>query len=256
MSSRKFEYRGDLAEMPLPEILATIHRYRVPGIVIVAREGRARRIYVDDGLVVFAASNERELELAALLRSQGLLDAETAREAEERRARDGLRMGQVLLQMGALTPERLNAAITAQIREVLLGAFEWDAGEAVFEAGVRRSAGLVRVDLPIPEVIVEGVRRTVNVKRLVQRLGSAQTALEKVRGPGLALFSQPEQEFYRAVDGKTPLQQLCALGPGTQAGNARLLYAFFCLGLLRKIRTAPSGAKRIQYKTEGGSLGK
>ena len=190
MSSRKFEYRGDLAEMPLPEMLATIHRYRVPGIVSVSREGRARRIYVDDGHVVYAASNEKDQGLAAFLLSQGLLDAETAREAEERRARDGLRMGQVLLQMGVLTPERLNTAITGQIREILLGAFEWDAGEAVFEAGARRSADLVRVDLPIPEVIVEGIRRTVNVKRLVQRLGSAQTALERVQGPDLTLFSQ------------------------------------------------------------------
>jgi hypothetical protein len=256
MSSRKFEYRGDLSEMPLPEILATIHRYRVPGIVSVSRDGRARRIYVDDGLVVFAASNERDLGLTAFLLNRGLLDAETAREAQERRARDGLRMGQVLLQMGVLTPERLNTAITGQIREILLGAFEWDAGEAVFEAGARRSADFVRLDLPIPEAIVEGVRRTVNVKRLVQRLGSAQTVLERVKGPDLALFSQPEQAFYRAVDGKTALQQLCALGPGSQAENARLLYAFFCLGLLRKMRPAPSGAKRIQYKTEGGSLGK
>ena len=28
---KKFEYRGDLAVTPLPEILATIERYRVPG---------------------------------------------------------------------------------------------------------------------------------------------------------------------------------------------------------------------------------
>src|SRR5438445_6605355 len=111
MATPKFEYRGDLSTLPLPEILATIHRYRVPGVVSVSREGRIRRAYVDDGLVTFAASNERDLGLAAFLLSRGLLDPETAREAQERRARDGLRMGQVLLQMGALTPERLNAAI-------------------------------------------------------------------------------------------------------------------------------------------------
>src|SRR6202162_4101502 len=256
MTSRKFEYRGDLSEMPLPEILATIHRYRVPGIVSVSRDGRARRIYVDDGLVVFAASNERDLELTPFLLNQGLLDAETAREAEEGRARDGVQTGLALLQLGVLTPERLNTEITGQVREILLGTFEWDAGEAVFEAGARRSADFVRLDLPISEAIVEGVRRTGNVKRLVQPLGVGREVLERVKGPDLALFSPPEQAFYRAVDGKTALQQLCARGPGSQAENARLLYAFFCLGLLRKIRSSPSGAKKIQYKTDGGSLGK
>jgi hypothetical protein len=250
MSTPKFEYRGDLSTLPLPEILSTIYRYRVPGVVSVSRDGRMRRVYVDDGLVTFAASNERELGLAAFLLNQGLLDAETAREAEERHTRDGLRMGQVLLQMGALTPERLNAAIAGQIREILTGAFDWDAGEAVFEVG------FVRVDLPIPELVVEGVRRIVNVKRLVQRLGSAQTVLERVPGRELSLFSAPEQAFYQAVDGKTPLQQLSARGPASQTENVRLLYAFFCLGLLRRMRVSTSGAKKIQYKTEGGSLAK
>ena len=56
------------------------------------------------------------------------------------------------------------------------------------------------------------------------------------------------------VDGKIPLQQLCARGPGSLAENARLLYGFYCLGHLRKVRTLASGAKKIQYRTEGGSL--
>lgn len=255
MPSRKFEYRGDLASTPLPEILATIHRYRVPGVVSVSRDGRARRIFVDDGLVLFAASNEPELSLSACLRNQGILDEETAREADERRARDGLKMGQVLLQMGILTPERLNAAVTGQIREILQSAFEWESGEAVFEVGARRSTDFVRVDLPIPEVIVEGVRRTANVKRLVARLGSAPMVLERTGGEELSAFTLPERGFYAAVDGRTPLQQLSARGPGSQADNVRLLYAFFCLGLLRKRRVTAPGAKKIQYKTEGGSLG-
>ena len=71
MSTPKFEYRGDLSTLPLPEILSTIHRYRVPGVVSVSRDGRMRRVYVDEGLVTFADSNERELGLAAFLLSQG-----------------------------------------------------------------------------------------------------------------------------------------------------------------------------------------
>jgi hypothetical protein len=252
----KFEYRGDLSTVPLPEILATIHRYRVPGVVSVSRDGRMRRVYLDDGLVLFAVSNERELDLADFLLSQGVVDAETAREAQARRSRDGLRMGQVLLQMGVLNPERLNAAIAGQIREIVMGAFDWDAGEAVFEVGARRSADFVRVDLSIPELVVEGIRRAANVKRLVQRLGSAQTVLERVSGRELALFTAAEQAFHQAVDGKTPLQQLSARGPASQTENVRLLYAFFCFGLLRKMKSVTPGAKRIQYRTEGGSLGK
>ncbi len=251
---RKFEYRGDLAVTPLAEILATIHRYRVPGIVNVSGDGRARRIVVDDGSVIFAASNEKDLGLAAYLLNQGALDAETAREVEARQARDGLKVGQVLLQMGVVTPERLNAAIAGQAREILLGALEWEAGDVLFEIGARRASDFVRMDFPLPDVILEGIRRAANVKRLIQRLGSAQGILERAPGTALDFFSAAERAYFDAVDGKTPLQQLCSQGPGGLAENARLLYAFFCLGLLRRARATTPGRKKIQYRTEGGSL--
>lgn len=253
---RSFEYNGDLAVTPLAEILATIHRYGVPGVVDVTRGMRTRRIFVEDGLVVFAASNEKDMDLASYLLKQGALDAETAREAEARRARDGLRMGQVLLQMGVVTPERLNTAISGQIRAIVFDTIDWDAGDVHFEIGARRTADFVRVELPILEVLVAGIRRAANVRRFVKRLGSAVTVLEKAGDPPPALFSEAERRFYESVDGKRPLQQLCAHGPAALAENARTLYAFYCLGLLRKARGTASGARKIQYRTEGGSLGK
>src|SRR5712691_4148315 len=163
----RFEYRGDLAVTPLAEVLATVHRYRVPGVLTLTREERIRRISLDDGVVVFASSNEKEVSLGMYLLRQGLLQPETAREAEARRTRDGLRLGQVLLQMGILTPEGLNKAIAEQIRGILWGAFEWETGELLFEIGLRREQELVRLDIGIPDVILEGIRRASDVRRLV-----------------------------------------------------------------------------------------
>jgi len=251
--TKTFEYRGDLSATPLAEVLATIHRYRVPGIVSVSRGKRIRKLFLDEGLILYAISNEREAGLAAFLLRQGALDAESAREAEARQAREGLRMGQILLQMGAVTPEKLNAAIAGQIREIVVGALDWDSGETVFEVGARRTADIVRVDIPILEVVLEGIRRTSDVRRLVRRLGSAGTILEKTSGPPLSLFDASERSLYDAVDGKTTLRDLCARPPRTEAENARLLYAFFCLGLLRRARETVSGGKKIQYRT-GGKL--
>lgn len=252
---RKFEYRGDLGITPLAEILSTIHRYRVPGVVTASRDNRVRRIFLDEGLVVFATSNEREVSLGMYLVRHGLLKPEAAVEAEERRAREGLRLGQVLLQMGFVTPEVLNQAVAGQIREILWGAFEWESGDALFEIGPKRQGELVRIDAPIPEVILEGVRRASDVRRLVARLGNATTVLERTRNSLLELFTPEERQYYEGIDGKTPLQRLASRGPGSVSENARILYAFFCLGLVRKMRGSGAGAKKIQYKTEGGSLG-
>ncbi len=250
--SKRFEYRGDLTVTPLPEILATVQRYRVAGVATLSRDGRVRRLFLEEGLVVFAASNEREASLEMYLLRHGLIDPEVAAQAEARRVRDGVRLGQVLLQMGVLTPERLNEAIAGQVREVVRGCFAWESGEVVFDVGARRAGEFVRIEVPIPEAILEGIRQVSDVRRFAQRLGTAQTLLEKTPGPLLSLFAPADRAFYEKVDGKTPLQHLCASGPGSAAESARLLYAFSCLGLLRKIRGTT--AKKIQYRTEGGRL--
>lgn len=251
---RKFQYQGDLAHVPLAEVLATIHRYRVPGVITLTRETRVRRIVLDEGVVAFATSNEREVSLGMYLLKAGVLNSETAREADARRSRSGLRLGQVLLQMGVLTPEKLNAAVQSQVREILWGAFDWSEGEVVFEVGAHAPVELGRMDLQIPEVILEGIRRSNDVKRLVHRLGNAATLLERCPSPLVSLFSPAERELYERADGRTPLQVLCGKGPGGVTENARILYAFFCLGMVRRLRASAAAAKKIQYKTEGGEI--
>lgn len=252
--NRKFEYRGDLALVPLAEILATIHHYNVAGIISLTRETRVRKIVLEEGVVSFAMSNEREVSLGMHLLRRGILSAEAAREADARRTREGLRIGQILLQMGILTPETLKDAVSAQVRDILWGAFDWAEGEVLFEVGAHPSVELGRLELPIPNAILEGIRRTADVRRLVHRLGNAGTILERSPGPHLSLFSAQERDFYEQVDGKTPLQPLCARGSGGVIESARILYAFFCLGLVHRVRGTGSGGRRIQFKTEGGEL--
>ena len=251
---KKFEYRGDLAVTPLPEILATIGRYRVPGALSIAAAERQRRIYVDGGLVVFATANEPEVWLGTYLIRQGVLPEEAVRSAEERLAGDGVRLGQILLRLELLDQAALELAVAEQVREILWGGFDWESGEVVFEVGARRSDETVRIDLPIADVIVAGVRRVRSVRRLIDRLGSGHGLLERTNGKIPAdLFAPEEAEFYAAVDVRTPVQLLCQKGPGTIAENARLLYAFFCLDLVRV--KEPTGVRKLQFKTEGGSLG-
>ena len=251
---KKFEYRGDLAVTPLPEILATIGRYRVPGALSIAFAERQRRIYVDSGLVVFATSNEPEVWLGTYLIRQGMLPEEAVRSAEERLAGDGVRLGQILLRLELLDQSSLEAAIADQVREILWGGFDWENGEVVFEVGARRSDETIRIDLPIDAVIVSGIRRVHSVRRLIDRLGSGHGVLERstdtVTG---GIFGPEEVEFHAEVDARSTVQVLCQKGPGTVAENARLLYAFFCLDLVRVKETG--GVRRLQWKTDGGSLG-
>ena len=251
---KKFEYHGDLGVTPLPEILATIGRYRVPGVLSVESGPRTRHIYLDGGAVVLATSEEPEVRLGTYLIRQGSLPEEAVHSAEERLAGDGIRLGQVLLRLELVDVATLEAAVAEQVRAIIWGAFEWDSGEVSFEVGQRRDDVPVKLDLLIPELVVEGVRRAHSVRRFVERLGSGHSVLERTSAdapPGL--FADGESEFLDLVDGRTPVKDLCQKGPGSEKENARSLYAFFCLDLVRIRENA--GVRKLQWKTEGGALG-
>jgi len=250
---KKFEYRGDLAVTPLPEILATIERYRVPGSLSIESGSRHRRIYLDRGVVVFATSDEPEVRLGTYLIRHGTLPEDVVQSAEARLAGDGLRLGQILIRLELLDQATLDGAIAEQVRTILWGAFDWESGEVVFEVGWRRGDESIRIDLPIAEVIVDGIRRARSVRRFIERLGTGLSVLEKSSNeiPD-GLFTSDEEKFRDLVDGKTPVQLLCQRGPAAVADNARTLYAFFCLDLVRI--KEPTGVRKLQWKTDGGTL--
>ena len=61
-------------------------------------------------------------------------------------------------------------------------------------------------------------------------------------GAGLELEANEEQ-LLGLVDGRRTLFELCEQGPYSPGLNARVVYGFQCLGLIRKDREAPAGIK-------------
>ena len=155
--------------------------------------------------------------------------------------------------MGLVTPERLNAAIAGQIREIVLGALEWEAGDVVFEIGARRAADLARMDLPLPNVILEGIRRAANVKRLIQRLGSAQAVLERLRTR--ASTSSPRGNGSSSKPWMEDSAPAALFARARQPGGKRPLALRFLLSRSTAQEHDTPVGKKIQYKTEGGNLG-
>ena len=77
MSSDEFVFRSDLEKTPLPEILATVNRYGVPGVLEVTQADVVKRVYLLDGDIIFATSTDRGESLGDyLVRTGEITEAE------------------------------------------------------------------------------------------------------------------------------------------------------------------------------------
>jgi hypothetical protein len=240
-----FQYRGDLAQTALPEILSTIDRFQVPGVIEASREGVVKRVFIKEGNVVHASSTDRDDSLGSYLERNGVLTPEVVAETMRERQRSNKRYGVLLIEHGILSPGEVYRAIRKQIEAIVWSLFYWQDGGVSFSIGDFREPEAVRIQLPMRQVILQGIKRAPNAKTLVARLGRKETVFEPCyREEELIELALDADEYrlLRLVDGTRTLYDICIQGPHSPADNGKALYAFQVLQLVRCASAASAGS--------------
>ncbi|HVR95403.1 MAG TPA: DUF4388 domain-containing protein [Thermoanaerobaculia bacterium] len=263
-----FQYRGDLAQTALPEILFTIDRFQVPGVIEASRDGVVKRVFIKEGNVVHASSSDRDDSLGSYLERSGTLTPDVVAETMRERERSNQRYGVLLIDRAILSPGEVYRAIRKQIEAIVWSLFYWLDGSVSFSIGDFREADAVRIQLPMRQVILQGIKRAPNAKTLVARLGRKETVFESCYRIEelieLALDGE-DLKLLRLVDGTRSLYDVCIQGPHGPAENGKVMYAFQVLQLVRaaaaagaglgpepaKVREEGTGAIKIRFKTQG-----
>ena len=240
---KKFQYRGNLAETTLPEMLYTIDRFRVPGVVQASHDRDqqvVKRVFIRDGYVVHASSTDRNDSLGVYLRRTGRITLEQFERLARAREQTTKRFGTLLVEERLLSPREVFAAIREQVEGIVWSLFYWNEGEVTYGAGDFEPEDMVQIQLSLREVIFEGIKRAPDARALLARLGGRETVLEPCYRYG----------FLSQVDGKTTLYDLCSSGPQSPGDNAKLLYAFTVLHLARPAGRGSEGKGPVKIRLE------
>lgn len=264
-----FQYRGDLAQTALPEILYTIDRFQVPGVIEASREGVVKQAYIKEGNVVHATSSDRNDSLGAYLQRSGVITPETYLATMKERERTNKRHGVLLIEGGLLSPAEVYRAIRKQIEAIVWSLFYWHEGSVIFSIGEFHEPDSVRIQIPMRQVILQGIKRAPDAKALVARLGRRETLYEPCYRTEQLIelaLDKDEYKLLSLVDGRRTLYDICTQGPHSAAENGKVLYAFQILQLVRCLTPAASpdpqprreeragtstGAIKIRFKTQG-----
>ncbi len=238
LPGKTFKYRGDLAETGLPEILFSIDRFQVPGVIEAERDGVVKEIHLREGRVVHASSSDLEDSLGSHLRRSGRLDAEQFAATMQLRETSDRRFGVLLIEQGLLSPVEVYRAIREQVEAIVWSLFYWPEGAVTFSIGdFPHGGGRVAIDLPMRRVILQGIRRAPSARALVTRLGRRETVfVPSFTTEALIEIGLDAEEYalLGLVDGRRTLVEICSRGPFSGADNAKLMYAFHVLQLIRR----------------------
>ena len=196
--------------MELSDLLQWLGSARKTGECVVRRDATTRHVYLRDGRIVGASSNEPHLLLGQFLVAHGRIDENVLLQCMRLQEAAGRSLGTLLVEAGHLTQIELEQAVRAKTQETVYGLFDWGEARFRFEQGRRPPRDTVRLDLPVESVTLEGVRRLDEMNRIRKQLPSRQVVLHRTnRAPDPpTVASYLGRNLYDSLDGKRTLAEI------------------------------------------------
>jgi DNA-binding response OmpR family regulator/tetratricopeptide (TPR) repeat protein len=166
------EQGGELAAAPSPRLLSRLAQHRVTGCLTVTRQRQRKVLYLRDGAVTFALSNQLRETLSSHLVARGRIDAATVQAGVEEMRRSGTRLGEFLIANGVLASDEVFSAIRDNVREKVLDLFLWQQGQFRMTPYREPPAPLPGREFPLPGVVWAGVREVLPLERLGEELAT------------------------------------------------------------------------------------
>lgn len=162
---------GNLRTMDLPEILQWISVGRKTGTLHLARRSIQKRIVFKEGVVYTSWSNDPRESLGQFLIRDGLVTEEQLFKALLLQEQQGRFLGAILVAEAILTEDELRHALRTKAVESIYDLFLWPEGQFEFREG--EFPELIHLEVPVTAVILEGVRRVDEWKRIRKIFPSA-----------------------------------------------------------------------------------
>jgi tetratricopeptide (TPR) repeat protein len=207
---------------------------------VVEAEGVRTTVHLREGRVVFAEGGILRDTLGRMLLRRGRLREDQYLAVIERMSRSetSIRVGEVLIELGILSPREVYEALKLQVREKVVACFEWRTFEANFRRGEALPPHATSFECPpVEALILTGMRAHFDADRLEPVLAPhahRHAALrDSPRHVAERFHMDPgEQRLLLAISGERSLASLTDEGRLDPLATKRVLAALLVTGSL------------------------
>ncbi|MDX2192122.1 MAG: DUF4388 domain-containing protein [Gemmatimonadales bacterium] len=230
---------GPLKELGIHDVFQLLDLTRKTGVLRVSSDLRRNTATVvfEGGHVLAARLDANPNRLGdQLRRRQKISEGDLVRATELQAMGDGRRLGDILVDLGALPRRELERQVQAQMEEVLFDLMGWSEGYFRFEEGTADTAFVeATVRVPTEALLMEAARRIDEWSRIEGRIPHLGIVPRLAPAPegGAALDLRPfEWQILAQVDGGRDLRAIARALAQTDFDVARAVYGLASAGLV------------------------
>jgi hypothetical protein len=245
---------GILGPVALADLFSLLNLSKKTGCLTCSSGTIIKKVYWENGEVVFARSNLREDSLGNFLVDRGII-TEKQKEDSFRQIASGERHGKVLVRLGFLTPEQLLWGVRNQVQEILFTLFLWETGRFQFDEGELEIREKVTLSASTTRIVMEGIRRVDEWKRIEEIIPDLDAIPQKTdHGGGDNESLRPEdRKLLDLVDGRASFREYqSSAGIGSFEALAALS-RLISTGHLTAGEPESKGPDEIVFKVVGNS---
>ena len=225
------EIKGNLREHPLAELLLEISQTNLSGSLRLSNADRKAIVYVTEGSVVFAVSNQRHHRLFEILVREKRLPAQTIVELPN--FTNDLELAKALVKKQLMKKSETDDFFVRQIEEILQSVFAWEAGEWIFSSLARAREGIF-FHVNLRRILVEYARSRSSAT-VSGRFKSLQEAF-RIKADQPQLDFMPREAFVlsRFEESTFKIEEVQALSGLSVPETYHVLYTLWLGGYLSR----------------------
>jgi hypothetical protein len=229
--------RGSIKDFSIPKILVYLNRKRETGTLTVRTPTFTKKVYLHKGDAVFASSTDEDDRLGETLTKVGKITMEQYDRSVEFLKKTGKRQGEILVELGYLTPQEIIWGVKYQIRDIIYSLFELEEAEYEFNEEEISSSEIITLKMSMANLIYEGVKRINNLNSIRRELPDMESVLKLSADP-VSLFqdivlSTMDKKMLFLIDGKKTVKELINISSNSfQAMKS--LYILCSTGILEE----------------------
>ncbi len=244
---------GSLANFRLADILIGLQRSLRNGTLRVTSGPVEKNIYLRNGDIIFARSNQKEERLGDILLREGRITQTAYDITAKLISMTGKKQGALLVEIKALEPKDLAWAVQHQVEEILLDLFTLSDGTFEFHEDLLPAEKIIRLKLPSGQIIYRGLKRTECLEQLKDYIDLPPGTIIAFSENPLDLFQdisfdEEDKQILSCIDGKRTIQDIAAITGLDDSTVRRSLSALMNTAIIEPVdRQIAAGAAPFEY---------